>query len=138
MLAVKLVLGLIIVFFLVTFAVKNQGMVDISYFFGYEYTVRLWVAILASFGAGALLAGLGWAVSSLREKGRNWRLSRKVSRLEKELTELKQKPLPDEPGVYPVPGEEPAASLPIAAETFSRTLPPAPPSTEEGAGAEKR
>lgn len=138
MLAVKLVLGLMVVFFLVTFAVKNQGMVDVSWFFGYEYTVRLWAAILVSFGAGALLAGLGWAVSSLREKGRNWRLSRKVARLEKDLAELKQKPLPDEPGVYPSPGREPAPQVSAAAETFSRALPPAPPSRGEGSQAGKQ
>ena len=101
MMAVKLVVGLLVVLFLATFAAKNQQPVDISYYFGYEYHVKLWVAILVSMLAGAFLIGVGWAVSAIKSKSRNYRLSRKVARLEEELNAIKQKPLPDEPGVYP-------------------------------------
>lgn len=109
MMAVKLVLGLIVVFFLVTFAVKNQQDVDVSYYFGYHYNVKLWVALMASFVLGAVVTALGWTVSSIKEKSRNYRLTKKVSKLQKELEDLKQKPLPDEPDVYPSIKEAKAA-----------------------------
>jgi len=124
MMAVKLVIGLLIVFFLVTFAVKNQQDVIVSYYFGYSYGVKLWMAVLASFALGAVLTGLGWAVSSIREKSRNWSLSRKIVKLEKELESLKQKPLPDEPNVYPPLSQTPAPAAPLAVGESTKALPP--------------
>ncbi len=103
MTAIKFVLGLLAIFVLVTFAIENQQDVEVSYYFGYNFSAKLWLAIMASFAAGAILAGIGAGFSVLREKGRNWSLSRKVDRLEKEVSELKQRPLPDEPDVYPAP-----------------------------------
>lgn len=101
MMAAKFVLGLLAIFVLITFAINNQQTIELSYYFGYEYSVKLWLLIMGAFATGALLAGVGASFSLLRVKGRNWSLSRKMGRLEKEVSELKQKPLPDEPDVYP-------------------------------------
>ncbi|VAX20179.1 hypothetical protein MNBD_NITROSPINAE04-2351 [hydrothermal vent metagenome] len=107
--AVKFVLGLVVIFVLVTFAIQNQQDTRISYYYGYVFNVQLWLAILASFAIGAVLAGIGSGFSVLRLKARNWSLSRKIDRLEKKVSELEQRPLPDEPNVYPAPGStEPA------------------------------
>lgn len=118
MMAVKFVLGLLAIFVLVTFAINNQQDVLISYYFGYNFSAQLWLAIMASFVIGAILAGIGASFSVLRVKSRNWSLSRKMNRLEKEVSELKQKPLPDEPDVYPAP-ESTAPALLLASEMKS-------------------
>ncbi len=99
--SVKFVLGLIVIFVLVTFAIQNQQDVKISYYFGYSFNAQLWLAILASFAIGAILAGIGSGFSVLRLKARNWSLSRKIDKLEKQVSDLEQRPLPDEPNVYP-------------------------------------
>jgi len=101
--AVKFVLGLLVIFILVTFAIKNQQEVLISYYYGYNFNAQLWLAILASFAAGAILAGIGSGFSLLRLKARNWSQSRKIDRLGKKISELEQRPRPDEPAVYPAP-----------------------------------
>lgn len=101
MLAIKLIVGLLLIFFVITFAAKNQQPVDISYYLGYDYNVKLWIAILVSFGLGIVLSGIGWSISFVREKSKNWGLSRKIKKLEEEINELRQKPLPDETHVYP-------------------------------------
>lgn len=121
MMAVKFVLGLLAIFILVTFAINNQQTVEISYYFGHNYSAKLWLAIMISFIAGAVLAGIGASFSILRVKAKNWSLSRKLGRLEKELGELKQKPLPDEPDVYP--GPEPATPSLLAAANEMKSIP---------------
>lgn len=118
--AVKFVLGLLVIFILITFAVKNQQDVVVSYYFGYGADVKLWVAILVSFALGAGLAVIGAGFSLLREKSRNWSLSRKLSKLEDEISEMKQKPLPDEPDIYPAQG---AAAKPQLAGREMKSLP---------------
>ncbi len=101
MMAVKFVIGLLIAFFLVTFAAKNQQEVIVSYYLGYSFDVKLWVAILASFAMGAVITFIAAGLSMLKQQSRIWSLNRKVLKVEKELDDLKQKPLPDEPSVYP-------------------------------------
>jgi len=118
MMAVKFLIGLLVVLFLVTFAAKNQQDVVVAYYGGYELAAKLWVAILGAFAAGVALAAVGAGFSVLRVKSRSWSLSRKVSKLEQELNDLKQKPLPDEPAVYPSVHNE-AKALPQTSEIKS-------------------
>ncbi|MBI5814954.1 MAG: DUF1049 domain-containing protein [Nitrospinae bacterium] len=92
LMAVKLALGLLLVFFIVSFAAKNQQNVLVSYYFGHEYNAPVWFVVVFSFLSGALLASLLWAISLIREKGRSWSLSRKNAKLEDQLRELTQKP----------------------------------------------
>ena len=101
MMAVKFIIGLLLVFLLVTFAVKNQQEVIVSYYMGYEFNVKLWLAILIAFVAGTTLSAIGVGFSLVREKGKSWGLNRQVVKLKDEVDQLKQKPIPDEPSVYP-------------------------------------
>ena len=101
MMAVKFIIGLLLVFLLVTFAVKNQQEVLVSYYMGYEFNVKLWLAILIAFVGGFVLSAIGVGFSLVREKSKCWSLNRKVVKLEGEIGQLKQKPIPDEPSVYP-------------------------------------
>jgi len=127
--AVKFVLGLLVIFVLVTFAIQNQQDTRISYYFGYNFNVQLWLAILASFAIGAILAGIGSGFSLLRLKARNWSLSRKIDKLEKQVSELEQRPLPDEPNVYPAPeSTEPA----LLAASEMKSIPARASGQEDG------
>ena len=108
MMAAKFIIGLLVIFALLTFAVKNQQDVLVSYFFGYQISAKLWVAILASFAIGAVIASIGAGFSVMKLKSRNWSLARKMAKVEEELNSIKQKPMPDEPSVYPSPGNEPS------------------------------
>ncbi len=99
--AVKLLLGLLLTLFIITFAGQNPQSADIFYFFGLEYNTRVWVIALAPLAAGAIITSIVFGYYLFKEKGKSWMLSRKVDKLEEELKELKQRPLPDLPGVYP-------------------------------------
>jgi uncharacterized integral membrane protein len=120
MMAVKFVLGLLLVFFLVTFATQNQQEVTVSYYGGYTFTINLWVAILVSFGLGAILVSLGAGFSIMMLKSKNWSLGRQVTKLDDKICELKQKPLPDEPTVYPT---HEAAVAEVAPASEPKALP---------------
>ncbi len=129
MMAVKFIIGLLLIFLLVTFAVKNQQDVMVSYYMGHEFNVKLWLAILIAFLAGAVLSAIGVGFSLVREKGKSWRLNRKVTKLEAEIDQLKQKPMPDEPSVYPPTSDANAQhihiqkALPVASNSV-KSLPP--------------
>ena len=99
--AVKFLLGLILIFFLVTFASKNNEMVTVSYYFGYSYSLNLWVATFTALGLGSLLTCHIWMIDHFRLSYQNRSSLRQIASLEKELADLKQAPLPDEPSVYP-------------------------------------
>jgi len=105
--------GLAAILFIGLIAVtNNQQEVTITYFFGGDsWTGRLWIALLASFSAGAVAASLFCSFFIIREKLRGGALSRKVSKLEEEVKALKQRPMPDEQLVFPV---DPAAIAPRA------------------------
>jgi len=117
MMAVKLVVGLLIAFFIVTFAAENQDPVKVVYYGGFQYEGNLWIPLLASVGFGIVLTTLALGLSLIKAKGRSVSLRSKINMLEKSLKDLKQRPVPDEPGVYPPLGvvEEPK-SLPQVSE----------------------
>ena len=102
LMAVKLVLGLIVVFFVISFAVKNQQQVTVSYYFGHEYSAPIWFVVIFSIIAGVLISSVFWAFSLIREKGRNWSLSKKAAKMEERLKEISQRPpAPVERGAVP-------------------------------------
>lgn len=118
--AVKLLLGLLVVLFIITFAGQNPQSADIFYFFGLEYNTRVWMVALAPLGVGMALMAILFGFYLFKEKGRNWMLLRKVDKLEEEVKELKQRPLPDLPGVYPSLHEKQSLAPPKEA---TRALP---------------
>lgn len=123
MMAVKLVLGLLLVFFMVTFSAKNQQTVDLVYYGDFKYSINQWMVILASVGLGVLVTSLGLGYSLLKEKTKGWRLARKVKAIEKELKDIKQRPIPDTPGVYPAPKEQPGFMLEEGSKGRGKALP---------------
>tara|TARA_B100000959_G_scaffold287499_1_gene373063 strand:+ start:199269 stop:199577 length:309 start_codon:yes stop_codon:yes gene_type:complete len=90
MIAIKFIVGLLFVFFAITFAMHNQQEIVISYYGEYSVTLNLWVSLLVSLGFGALLIGLGNAFTIIKLKKKNWNLKRRVSKLENEISELKE------------------------------------------------
>ena len=86
-----------------TFAATNNTDVELKYYFGRQYDLKLWVLVLASLGIGFALAGVGWLYTYMRLSARSALLSSKVTTLDKQIKDLQQKPYPDEPTVYPTP-----------------------------------
>lgn len=99
--APKLLLGLLLILVGVTFAAKNPQPVTILYHFGLHYETYLWVVVVASFLAGAIVAALAWSWSAFKAGRDKRKLRKKVAHLEEELATLRKRPLPDEPPVYP-------------------------------------
>lgn len=122
--AAKLFIGLVLILVMATFAAVNNNDVEFTYYFGISYKVKLWWVVLGSFGIGLLLAGTGWFVTFIKLIARTRSLDGKVSALEKELKALRQKPLPDEPSVYPTVIRSEPANLALS-PSGKGELPPA-------------
>ena len=99
--AARLIFGLIFLIAMATFAATNNTDVELQYYFGHQYNLKLWVLVLASLGIGFILAGAGWLFTFMRLSTKSALLSSKVTSLDKQIKELQQKPWPDEPTVYP-------------------------------------
>lgn len=75
---------LLLFFFLFGFAVKNDQLVDLHFFFGREWSLPLVFVILAAFAAGAVLGVTATLASLLGKQREIGRLRREVSRLERD------------------------------------------------------
>jgi len=75
---------LLLFFFLFGFAVKNDQLVDLHFFFGSEWSLPLVFVILAAFAAGAVLGVTATFASLLGKQREIGRLRREVARLERE------------------------------------------------------
>ncbi len=100
MTALKMLAGLAIIVVLVSFTVMNGNEVTVSWYFGQSYNVSLWLALIVSFVAGALLVSLGFALSLFRLGWANRRLMAHNKKLENDLAEISKAPLPEEPDIY--------------------------------------
>jgi uncharacterized integral membrane protein len=100
MTAVKMLAGLIIIVVLVSFTVMNGNEVTVSWYFGQSYKVSLWLALIVSFVAGALLVSLGLALPLFRIGWANRRLMAQNKKLQTDLAEISKAPLPEEPDIY--------------------------------------
>lgn len=75
---------LLLFFFLFGFAVKNDQLVDLHFFFGREWSLPLVFVILAAFAAGAVLGVTATLASLLGKQREIGRLRREVARLERD------------------------------------------------------
>jgi uncharacterized integral membrane protein len=100
MMALKYFVGLIFTLLIVTLAISNNQRVELQYFFDLHYETAVWVVALAGAGIGFILAGMGWFVTFVKLKAKNHTLKSRVLSLEKELKDVRSRPLPDEPPVY--------------------------------------
>ena len=78
------ILRLLLFFFLFGFAVKNDHLVRLLFFFGAEWQLPLVFVILVAFAAGALLGVTATFGSLLRQRREIGRLRRKLERIERE------------------------------------------------------
>lgn len=92
MVALKFLIGLVVLIFLVTLAVKNMEEVTLYYYFGYQFgPLPLFFALLGSFLLGS---GIIWLVACLEQMKYRIsirKLNRRVRDLEEEIQSLKVK-----------------------------------------------
>ncbi|MDH5639551.1 MAG: LapA family protein [Nitrospinota bacterium] len=98
---IAFLVGLAIFLLVVGIAITNQQEVTVTYYFSRSWTGKLWMAIMASFGAGVMMAIAFSSLLIVREKFRVGMLNRKTGRLEEEVKSLRQRPMPDEHPVFP-------------------------------------
>ena len=90
MMAIKLIVGLAVIFMFVSFAALNQKPVTVTYY-GYEGVAPVWLVSVISFAVGSAVAGVFGGFTIIREKSRSFSLSRKLARAEDDLRGLRQK-----------------------------------------------
>jgi len=78
------ILRLLLFFFLFGFAVKNDQLVRLQFFFGAEWQLPLVFVILVMFAAGALLGVTAVFASLLRQRRECSRLRRQLARMERD------------------------------------------------------
>jgi len=97
---VRWLLILAVLFVLIVFGVKNMELVtlrfSLSNFFSYEAQMPVFVVVVISIFAGALLAGLIGLVDQLRLHGRIRKQKKSIDRLENEVKSLRNLPLEEE------------------------------------------
>jgi len=76
------IIVMIVVLFIVTFSLNNAVPVRVNYYNFVDFTISLYLIIFISFGAGLIFAGLVGI-------GERYRLSRRISRLNKRVKKLK-------------------------------------------------
>lgn len=91
-----LVIGLVLVAW--RFAVANGAPVAIDLWLWSRQGVPLWVALLASFVAGAALVGVFWAYGGVRARLTERRYRKTVASLEAEIHQLRNLPLAPDGG----------------------------------------
>jgi len=110
MFAVRFILGLVILVFLVTFAVKNmEPQITIRYYFGYSLgPMPFFFALLAAAVLGMVVSAIFSVAEQIRLHAAIRRKKKRIETLEKELLEFRQ--LPPEP-LLEQDEEEPVVAL---------------------------
>jgi len=84
-----LLMALVVLVFGISFALKNQGSVSISYYFGLDWSGSLAVLLVATLAVGALLGvlfTLGWVIRAKRQTAH---ARREAAHLEREASSLR-------------------------------------------------
>lgn len=81
-------LRFLLFFLLFGFAVKNDHLASLRFFFGGEWQLPVVFVILASFSAGALLGVTATFASLLRQRREISRLRKQIARAERGQTEV--------------------------------------------------
>ncbi len=77
------IIGMLVVLFIITFSLTNTGPVQLKYYDIIDISVPGYMLIFISFGVGLLFAGF-------LDIGERYRLSRKVSKLNKRIKVLEK------------------------------------------------
>lgn len=86
--AIMWFLRLLLFFLLFGFAIKNDHLATLNFFFGGQWQLPLVFVILVSFAAGALLGITATFASLLRQRREISRLRRQLERAERERGEV--------------------------------------------------
>lgn len=120
MAAVRFLLGLVVLVFLVTFALQNMTpQVTISYYFGYSVgPVPFFFALLAAAVLGMVVAAAYSMVEQVRLSSALRRQKKQIQALENELVQYQQRP-PE-----PLKEHDPDETLPVRLEDSGDQLAP--------------
>lgn len=87
------IIRLVLFFFLFGFAVKNDHLVSLQFFFGSQWQLPLVFVILVAFAAGALLGVTATFGSLLRQRREIGRLRKQLDRIAKEHPPASTRPV---------------------------------------------
>ena len=105
MVALKFLIGLVVLIFLVTLAVKNMEEVTLYYYFGYQFgPLPLFFALLGSFLLGSAIIWLIACLEQVKYRITIRKLNRQVRDLEEEIQSLKVKSIVGESDTGPHSG----------------------------------
>lgn len=107
--SLRFLFGLVVMIFLVTFAVKNNTPIKLYYYFNFQSPeIPLFLVVLASVFIGALFVWMLALFDRIRLKMSVSKKDKKIRELEKELVDLRNLPA-EEPAGKPIKEERPEA-----------------------------
>lgn len=89
----SIILFLVFAMFALTLNLKNPDPVTLSYYFGIERQVDLFVVLLIPFATGMLLGVLLMSFSIVRNKMQVGKTKRELAKVEKEVQNLRAAPI---------------------------------------------
>ncbi len=89
----SIVILLLVSVFAATVAMSNSGAVSIKYYFGFEKEVPIYLLITAPFVAGLIVGVAIMSISVMRNKMKVGKTKRELSKVEKEVQNLRSAPI---------------------------------------------
>ena|SRR2546426_3992554 len=90
-----IVVGIIVVFFGVTFAFHNRQLVDVSYYFGLSWNGPLALALLVTLAVGVVVGFLAGLRTVLRLQAQLAAARKEIRQVEQEVQNLRALPIKD-------------------------------------------
>ena len=90
-----ILLGIVVLFFGLSFAVKNAQVVDLNYYFGLHWSSPLSLMLLTVFSLGAFLGFLASLGMVIRMQHQLTQARREIRKIEQELINLRSLPIKD-------------------------------------------
>src|SRR5256885_1339031 len=93
--AFYIIIGIVVVFFGITFAFHNRQLVDVSYYFGLSWNGPLALALLAAVAVGVVIGFLASLRAVLRLQAQLAAARKEVRQVEQEVQNLRALPIKD-------------------------------------------
>jgi len=87
------VLFVVFLVFALTLNIKNPGTITLNYYFGIQFEQALYIVLIVPFVLGMCLGVLLMSFSVLRNKARVGKTKRALSKVEKEVENLRSAPI---------------------------------------------
>lgn len=94
-LILSLVLFLVFIVFAATLNMANPDPVSLKYYFGFEREVHIFILLAAPFAVGLILGVAIMSISVMRNKMKVGKTKRELSKVEKEVQNLRSAPITD-------------------------------------------